>query len=434
MSTSCCRCCCRCCCSCCCSLRSIARDLQWTVANFKADTRTNSGFMSRFTSSTRIDSIGALWKIFMKARRGKSYLWLCVDRCHQLPQWRSILCEAPVTVQSRLAKSPMSQFPCKHAQLVVHPERFENDQYLVRTNTSTRYNWGLCWSLETKSGSWHRRLIGSPKPTSVSKVPTAAAAAAAARAAFPVPSDRCTDEGHCKRITPKIDKTMWPPMGKITIDQIDQWESWPKPAGAPVWSPPVRGVVEEFWKQRMEKLVMMSMALAWGPGWSQLRVGSKWLVDRLFTKQRWWFSIVMVNYQRVDQITERFDRVHVQFDHQSPLPICWRPTSGRDHQSNQAWIEFGTEALLNWHCKIPDSYPLINRSSYPLTETCSSKKNTYLWISWTETCSTKIRKFPLPCLHPAMVSISRGYRRGWSSKAPGKGKEIEQNIQKCRMI
>ena len=91
----------------------------------------------------------------------------------------------------------------------------------------------------------------------------------------------------------------------------------------------------------------------------------------------------MVNYQRVDQTTERIERVQVQFDHQSQLPICWRPTSETDHQSNQAWIEFGTEALLNWHCKIPDSYPLTNRSSYPSTETCS----------------TKIRKFPLPHCH-----------------------------------
>ena len=28
--------------------------------------------------------------------------------------------------------------------------------------------------------------------------------------------------------------------------------------GAPVWSPPVRGVVEEFWKQRMEKFKVMA--------------------------------------------------------------------------------------------------------------------------------------------------------------------------------
>ena len=41
----------------------------------------------------------------------------------------------------------------------------------------------------------------------------------------------------------------------ITIWEMPHWKT-----GAPVWSPPVRGVVEEFWKQRMEKLVMMTIA------------------------------------------------------------------------------------------------------------------------------------------------------------------------------
>lgn len=41
----------------------------------------------------------------------------------------------------------------------------------------------------------------------------------------------------------------------ITIWEMPHWKT-----GAPVWSPPVRGVVEEFWKQRMEKLVMMTKA------------------------------------------------------------------------------------------------------------------------------------------------------------------------------
>ena len=76
-----------------------------------------------------------------------------------------------------------------------------------------------------------------------------------------------------------------------TIDDHHfSWEFLPEPLvvspqsphalGAPVWSPPVRGVVEEFWKQRMETLVMMSTALAYQPpsnrAWSEFGIEPLW--------------------------------------------------------------------------------------------------------------------------------------------------------------